>query len=506
MMTAEQLKVSIYLLLFSGKLTEQLADDGTAKELLKRIEKKNPSNKKVLRIIKKENGDYFEVAGTKETCISDELLFDIPDNWAWVHLNEIAVSGLGKTLNKSKDTGDTKKYLCSINVYWDGIHLDEIKEAKFSESDIEKYKLMKGDLLICEGGDAGRTAIWEYENEMYYQNALHRVRFWEGIDPYYFRALMEFYKLNGTIDSYCKGMTIKHLVQGSLNAMRFPLPPLAEQKRIVAKIEELMPFVDQYAVASTRLNTLNATFPEMMKKSILQEAVQGKLVPQDPNDEPASVLLKKIAEEKKRLIKEGKIKKQKPLPEITEDEIPFDIPESWEWVRLGSYFITSSGTTPSKSNAAYYDRKDFNWVRTTDLNNGILDKCEIQVSQKAYEECRLEVIPQDSVCIAMYGGGGTIGKNALIRFDTTINQSVCAIHPNGCNMKYVQLFMQYIRPRWMDYASGSRRDPNINQIIIKNSLIPIPPLKEQERIVKITSKLIGRVEQMKMEKGKWKFI
>ena len=458
MMTAEQLKVSIYLLLFSGKLTEQLADDGTAKELLKRIEKKNPSNKKVLRIIKKENGDYFEVAGTKETCISDELLFDIPDNWAWVHLNEIAVSGLGKTLNKSKDTGDTKKYLCSINVYWDGIHLDEIKEAKFSESDIEKYKLMKGDLLICEGGDAGRTAIWEYENEMYYQNALHRVRFWEGIDPYYFRALMEFYKLNGTIDSYCKGMTIKHLVQGSLNAMRFPLPPLAEQKRIVAKIEELMPFVDQYAVASTRLNTLNATFPEMMKKSILQEAVQGKLVPQDPNDEPASVLLK------------------------------------------------SSGTTPSKSNAAYYDRKDFNWVRTTDLNNGILDKCEIQVSQKAYEECRLEVIPQDSVCIAMYGGGGTIGKNALIRFDTTINQSVCAIHPNGCNMKYVQLFMQYIRPRWMDYASGSRRDPNINQIIIKNSLIPIPPLKEQERIVKITSKLIGRVEQMKMEKGKWKFI
>ena len=226
----------------------------------------------------------------------------------------------------------------------------------------------------------------------------------------------------------------------------------------------------------------------------------GKLVPQDPNDEPASVLLKKIAEEKQKLIKERKIKKQKALPAITEDEIPFDIPETWEWVRVGSFFTTSSGTTPSRANSSYYNHKDFNWVRTTDLNNGILKECEIQVSQKAFTECRLEVIPQDSVCLAMYGGGGTIGKNALIRFDTTINQSVCAIHPNGCNMKYVQLYMQYIRPRWMDFASGSRKDPNINQIIIKNCLIAIPPLKEQDRIVEQVYSVIDRIEKLHTEK------
>ena len=115
-----------------------------------------------------------------------------------------------------------------------------------------------------------------------------------------------------------------------------------------------MPFVEQYAAASTKLNTLNASFPEMMKKSILQEAVQGKLVPQDPNDEPASVLLEKIAEEKKRLIKEGKIKKQKPLPAITEDEIPFDIPDSWEWVRLAEIGELQTGTTPSKAHREYF--------------------------------------------------------------------------------------------------------------------------------------------------------
>ena len=132
----------------------------------------------------------------------------------------------------------------------------------------------------------------------------------------------------------------------------------------------------------------------------------------------------------------------------------------------------------------YYSNGTINWVRTTDLNNGILDSCEIQITPKAVLDYNLSIIPQESICIAMYGGGGTIGKHSIIRFDTTINQSVCAIHPNFmCNMEYVHIFMQYQRPYWMDYAAGSRKDPNINQIIIKNCLIPIPPKKEQDRIV-----------------------
>lgn len=132
----------------------------------------------------------------------------------------------------------------------------------------------------------------------------------------------------------------------------------------------------------------------------------------------------------------------------------------------------------------YYSNGTINWVRTTDLNNGILDSCEIQITPKAVLDYNLSIIPQESICIAMYGGGGTIGKHSIIRFDTTINQSVCAIHPNFvCNMEYVHIFMQYQRHYWMDYAAGSRKDPNINQIIIKNCLIPIPPKKEQDRIV-----------------------
>ena len=503
MMTAEQLKVSLYLLLFSGKLTEQLADDGTTKELLKRIEKKHPASKKAVRIIKNESGDYYEVAGPKETCITDELLFDIPDNWAWVHLNEIAISGLGKTLNKSKDTGDIKQYLCSINVYWDGIHLDEIKEAKFSESDIEKYKLMKGDLLICEGGDAGRTAIWEYENEMYYQNALHRVRFWEGIDPYYFRALMEFYKLNGTIDSYCKGMTIKHLVQGSLNAMRFPLPPIAEQKRIVAKIEELMPFVEQYAAASTKLNTLNVTFPEMMKKSILQEAVQGKLVPQDPNDEPASLLLKKIAEEKKKLIKEGKIKKQKPLPEITEDEIPFDIPDSWEWVRLGSILkLLTDGTHKTP----HYVTEGVPFISVKDMSSGCISFSNTKfITEKEADELNMRCNPErGDVLLSKVGTTGVPAPvDTDIKFSLFVSVALLKFNIDLINRDYL---INVINSPCVQKqcAENTRGVGNKNWVMrdIANTLIPIAPLREQERIVSELKRIIPQfsVLEQKMER------
>lgn len=250
--------------------------------------------------------------------------------------------------------------------------------------------------------------------------------------------------------------------------------------------------------ACGKMDDLQKRFPEDMKKSILQYAIQGKLVEQRPEEGTGEELYQQIQAEKKRLIKEGKIKKEKPLPEIVEDEIPFDIPESWKWVRLGCIFTTSSGTTPSKSNFEYYSKSDFNWVRTTDLNNGILDSCELKISQKAVDECRLSIIPQESVCIAMYGGAGTIGKNAIIRFDTTINQSVCAIQPNGfCNMLFLQRFLQFYRPNWMKMAVGSRKDPNINQIIIKNSLFPLPPLAEQNRIVAKLEEILPLCERLK---------
>ena len=255
---------------------------------------------------------------------------------------------------------------------------------------------------------------------------------------------------------------------------------------------------------------------KQLKNSILQWAIQGKLVPQDPNDEPASVLLEKIRQEKERLIKEKKIKRDKNASIIyrgednsyyekilatgevkcIDEEVPFDIPKGWEWERIGNLFETTSGSTPLSRNPDYYQNGSINWVRTTDLNNGVLCKTEIQITEKACSDYNLTILPQNSVCIAMYGGAGTIGKHSILQFDTTINQSVCAIKPNGyCNMDYLHTFIEYQRPYWMDFAAGSRKDPNINRLIIKHCLLPIPPQKEQTRIVEKLSLLHPYITQ-----------
>jgi len=292
-----------------------------------------------------------------------------------------------------------------------------------------------------------------------------------------------------------------------LNSLFIPIPPLNEQKRIVQAIENIEPLLAEYDRLEQQATQLDTEIYDKLKKSILQYAIQGKLVEQDENDEPASVLLERIRAEKKAQLGKKYVESYIYKGDdncyyehiggkdvnITE-EIPFDLPNSWEWARIGNIFATTSGTTPNRSEPNYYASRDYNWVRTTDLNNDELFSAEIQISTKAFNECRLEIIPLDSVCIAMYGGAGTIGKNAMIKFKTTINQSVCAIHPNGyCDMKFLQYYMQFYRPFWMEYASGSRKDPNINQVIIKNTFIPIPPLAEQKRIVDKINEIFAKL-------------
>ncbi len=300
-----------------------------------------------------DNTPYEKVGKNEPVSIADKVPFEIPGSWEWVTLRTIATSELGKTLDKAKNTGDYRPYLCSINVYWDGIDLSTVKQARFEDNELTKYRLKRGDLLICEGGDVGRSAIWNSDQEMYYQNALHRVRFFGSICPDFYLLVLECYKGNTILDDYSKGMTIKHLVQSSLNAIYMPLPPIEEQARIVKMMNHIRPYLQKYDAVQSSLDELNTGFPEQLKKSILQLAVQGKLVPQDPNDEPANILLEHIHAEKERLIAEGKIKRDKNESVIyrrdnshyekrgktetcIDEEIPFDVPESWQWVRLSS--------------------------------------------------------------------------------------------------------------------------------------------------------------------------
>ena len=398
--TSQELRQAVLQAAIQGKLTKQLPEDGDARDLLVQIKAEKE------RLIKEKK---IKKEKPLAPITEDDIPFDIPDNWEWCRLPDIASSELGKTLNSSKDVGVIKPYLCSINVYWTGIDLKKVKFAKFSNQDISKYLLRIGDLLICEGGDVGRTAIWESDDEMYYQNALHCVRFYCGVSAYYFRYLMICYKSIGLLDDVSKGMTIKHLVQGSLNELIIPLPPLAEQKRIVARVEELMAKIDELEKVENELRALHKAFPDDMKSSLLQAAMQGKLTEQLPEDGNAKDLLAQIKAEKERLIKEKKIKKEKPLAPITEDDIPFDIPDNWEWCRLAEVFNIVNGFTPLRSNPDFWNDGDIPWFTVDDIHEQgrFINNTRQFINQKALSKNTERVVPPNTVllcCTASVGG------------------------------------------------------------------------------------------------------
>ena len=215
-----QVKSKVLDLAIHGKLVQQDPNDEPASELLKRI---NPKAE-----ITSDNGHYQK----------------LPVGWCVCHINEISESLLGKTLDRTKDSGEFKRYVCAVNVQWGYFDFTTQKEFRIEAKDFERYAVKKGDLLICEGGDVGRCAIWDTDTEMYYQNALHRVRCKFGISEKYLQYSLWHFKLNGVIDSLCKGVTIKHFTQSTMNKLEIPLPPFAEQQRIVAKIEELFHQLD----------------------------------------------------------------------------------------------------------------------------------------------------------------------------------------------------------------------------------------------------------------------
>ena len=442
--------------------------------------------------------------------LADEVPFDIPDSWEWVTLQTIATSSLGKTLDKAKNKGDLKPYLCSINVYWDGIDLTTVKEARLEENELPKYLLRPGDLLICEGGDVGRSAVWESTQEMYYQNALHRVRFYGGINPHYFQLLLECYKGNQILDAYSKGMTIKHLVQTALNTIVFPLPPLSEQNRIVDAVNRLLPYLHSYDRAEQKLSALNTGFPEALKKSILQEAVQGKLVPQDPSDEPAEALLERIRAEKQRLIKEGKIKKDKHESVIfrrdnshyekrgseevrIDDELPFEIPENWSWCRASSLgtMVRGRGIKRTETVAQGCPCIRYGEIYTTYETS--FDAAVSFVPESLDKDCLhftsgdvvFTLTGENKVDIAKtvaFLGDGQIAAGGDLAFWTH----------HGMNPLYLVYYMA------SPYCIELKRRTATGDIIVHIStskvgdfLVPVPPLNEQNRIVSAIEQLFA---------------
>lgn len=489
-MTPQELKNSILQLAIQGKLVPQRAEEGSAEELYKQIQ---AEKKKLIKEkkIKKEK-PFPEIT-------DDEKPFDIPETWKWVRLGEI-LSVIGGISYKKNDV--TKNGIRILR----GGNIQDSKIKKFDDDvflpqtyyeDDKNVKI--GDILIV-ASTGSKTVIGKagYVN-CQMQNTMIGA-FLRICRPYfnylsnYLRYLFESSYYRKHIRDKSQGTNINNIKESYITELLFPLPPLAEQKRIVAKIEELLPYVEQYEKAYNELQELDKRFPGDLQKSILQLAIQGRLVPQRVEEGNAEELYEQIQAEKKKLIKEKKIKKEKPLPEITAEEKPFEIPETWKWVRLGDVGSWASGATPARANTDYYGGK-IPWLKTGDLNDGdIIDTSEY-ITELALKNTSVRLNPVGSVLMAMYGA--TIGKIGILKIDATTNQACCACIPyNGIFNKYLFYFLLSYRKDFIKMGAGGAQ-PNISKEKIVNTTIPLPPLAEQKRIVAKIEELLPLCDKLK---------
>lgn len=490
-MTPQELKNSILQLAIQGKLVEQRPEEGTAEELFVRIQEEKQrliAEKK----IKKEK--------PLPEITEDEKPFDIPESWMWVRLGDLFQHNTGKALNSTNRSGVSLKYITTSNLYWNRFELENLKEMFFTDTEVEKCTAKKGDLLVCEGGDFGRAAIWQSDDSIRIQNHIHRLRAYKAICTEFFYYLFYLYKHAGWIGG--KGIGIQGLSSKAIHVLVFPLPPLAEQKRIVAKIEELLPYIDRYEQAWSKLEQFNSRFPEDMKKSLLQYAIQGKLVEQRPEEGTAEELFQKIQEEKQRLIAEKKIKKEKPFPEITDDEKPFDIPESWKWVYLIDLVEEkpSNGYSPK---GVTYPTEIRNLTLTATTSGKSKDDAfkYVDIPEKDASKYWLrnnDLLIQRSNSRELVGTSCiyTGADNEYIYPDLMMRMRVL----NGVDVQYIDYVLKspMTRNYYMVSASGTSESmPKINQKTVSFTLVPLPPLAEQKRIVEKLEQMLPLCERLK---------
>lgn len=482
-MTPEQLKASILQYAIQGKLVEQRPEEGTGEELYQQMQ----TDKQTLireKKIKKEK--------PLPDIIDDEIPFDVPESWKWVKVGNVGSWSSGATPSRTNPAyyGGSIPWLKTGDLN-DGF-IQEVPEY-ITDLALEKTSLRLNPigsvLMAMYGATIGKLGILEIPVTT--NQACCACIPYAGMNNKYL-----FYYLMSMRQSYigmAEGGAQPNISKEKIVNSLIPLPPAEEQRRIVAKIEELLPYVDCYAAAYEKLEQFNAKFPEDMKKSILQYAIQGKLVEQRPEEGTGKELYQQIQTEKQRLIKKGKIKKEKPLPKITEDELPFDIPESWKWVRLSTIGITQTGNTPSKSHPEYIGI-DIPFITPGDILNG----------QICYSNQALSLLGKEVARVCCAGSimqaciGGSIGKAAITDREVTFNQQINVVSPIACVSEYLFAVMQsaYFTTSMKERAGGTAT-PIINRGLWDSLLIPLAPLAEQRRIVAKLEEILPLCERLK---------
>ena len=493
-MTPEQLKASILQYAIQGKLVEQRPEEGTGEELYQQIqaEKQRLIQEKK---IKKEK-PLAEIS-------EDEIPFDIPESWKWVRLSDI--------IDVRDGTHDSPKYVpmgiplvTSKNLSNGTIDYGNVKYITQEDADKINARSMvdDDDILFAMIGSIGNPVLVKKDREFCIKNmALFKKHANTDISMRYMYWFFFFiqYKLKKEASGG---------VQSFISLTRFreylvPLPPFAEQKRIVAKIEELLPLVDRYATSYEKLEQLNAKFPEDMKKSILQYAIQGKLVEQRPEEGTGEELYRQIQAEKQRLIAEKKIKKEKPLAEISEDEKPYDIPSNWIWVRFGELGSYKKGPFGSAITKSMFVPKGNGAIKVYEQKNAIQKDATIgdYYIRREYFESKMkgfEVFPGDIIVSC----AGTIGETYVMPDDFEqgiINQALMRMKIfKPLYIPYFLIFFDFVLKRDAKSSSKGSAIKNIPPFeILKNYLVPLPPLAEQKRIVAKIEELLPLCERLK---------
>ncbi len=527
-MTAQQLKNSILLMAVQGKLVPQDPNDEPASVLLERIhaekerlikEKKIKREKNPSVIFKGADNTPYEKIGDEVRSLADEVPFDIPDSWEWVRLSQIALVLNG---DRGKNYPSKEKLVSSGIPFISALNLDGntvTNDANLLCVTEEQYnllangKLEKGDIVVCIRGSLGKHAKYPFEKGAI-ASSLVILRALCGDEALsdYIMMWLDSPAFFSEIRKYDNGTAQPNLAAKSLEQFFVPIPPISEQKRILEKLDKLGSSLLSYDAAHSKSHLLAATFPEALKKSILQEAVQGKLVPQDPTDESAEALLERIRAEKQRLIKEGKIKKGKHesiifrrdnshyekldgMERCIDDELPFEIPESWAWVRWGAIAesIQYGYNAPAKQEGR------IRMVRISDIHENTVAWSSVPFCDIDDSDIPTYLLQANDILFARTGG--TVGKSFLVSevpcesiyagylIRTRYSSLLCP--------QYLKYFME--SPLyWQQLKSGTTAtaQPNCNGQTLAKMLLPLPPANEQLRIVDNLTRTFAIIERM----------
>ena len=439
-----------------------------------------------------DNLPYEKVGKNEPVCIADEVPFEIPESWEWVRLSNIIElqSGQDMTPDKYNSNGNGIPYITGAS------NIENGKVLINRWTNCGRTFAYKGDILLTCKGTVGTMAVLQ-ESRVHIARQIMAIRPIGELYVPYIQLVLQ--TLVENLKVAAKSM-IPGIARNDVLQSLFPVPPFNEQQRIAIKFSVIVPYMEQYSMVDTKLSSLNSIFPEALKKSILQEAIQGKLVPQDPSDEPASVLLERIRTEKEQLIQEGKIKRDKHESIIyrrdnshyekrgseemcIDDEIPFEIPENWCWCRLHSFGIFSSGKTPSMQNPDYWNGT-VPWVSSKDMKKPVINDSEMHITELAAET--MQLYPAGTLLlVARSGILRRLLPLCILGVDSTINQDI----------KAFTLYDAKTSP-WIYYTLKAF-EPYILKELVKSvttveslkfdefisMLIPIPPEKEQVRII-----------------------